>query len=95
LVHAGLQILMTCLVSNHFASDIGHLRTYISLRPKHHVLNLLQIFFILVELIFKGHRSVNFLLKEHFLLVNLFLLSFELFVVVRIDRLKFLFLITD
>ena len=92
LVHALLEILVALLLTLHLRLGVGDLLGHVSLGAQHHILHLLQILLVLVELLLKGHRGVNFLLKIDLRLVDLLLSLVKLLSIVRVDRLKFLVL---
>lgn len=85
LVHAGLQVFVSGGLSGHLCLHVGGLLGQVCLGAQHHVLHLPQIFFVLVELIFQSHRSVDSLLQVYLGLVNFLRRCLELLVVVGVD----------
>lgn len=83
---------MALLLPLHFSFSLSHLLAHFSFCAQHHILNLLQVFFVLIELLFEGHRGLNLLLKIDLRLIDLLLSSLKLLRVVTVNGLKFLLL---
>lgn len=92
LVHTSLQIFMPQSLLLHLCAHIRHLLSNVSLRADHHILDLFEIFLVLIELLLQSHGCVDSLFQVHFGLVDLFCCCLELFRVIAINGLKFLVL---
>jgi len=53
---------MALLLAQHLRFSLSNLLGHVRLRTEHHVLNLFQIFFVLIEFFFQSHSCVDFLL---------------------------------
>ena len=76
---------MASRLLSHFRTHICDLLRDISLSPQHHILDLFQILFVLIELLLECHGSVDLLLKIDLSLVSFLVSCLELLSVIAID----------